>query len=85
MATTANNSIETTVINTTNQKISEWYTKAAVDCGVVGQGACRIEGDQIIVDYTENGEEKTWSMAYYPEYVEDNGVNYFYNVWEEEA
>ena len=73
------------VINQTNSKISNWYKNAKIDFNVDGVGTTKIEGNEIFVNFTENGISKVWSMAFYPEYALDNGLNYFFDVWAEEA
>ena len=77
--------VDKKVIDHTNKKIKGWYKNAKQDHGVVGRGKTSIKDDEIIVDYVENGKKKSWSMAYYPSYVDDNGLDYFYNVWMEQA
>ena len=73
------------VIRYTNARLASWYRDAKLDYGVEGSGETRIEGNEIFIDFTENGVSSTWSMAFYPEYVLDNGIEYFFNVWMEEA
>ena len=75
----------TTLINYTNNKLNNWYTNAKLDYGVIGSATCKIVGNEFIVNYTEDGVSKKWSMAFYPEYVLDNGMDYFFNVWAEDA
>lgn len=75
----------TTLINYTNSKLNNWYNNAKLDYGVIGSATCKISGNKFIVNFIEDGEAKEWSMAFYPEYVEENGMDYFYNVWMEEA
>ena len=78
-------SLESKVIQATNAKLNNWYATAKRDYNVEGSGVASIKGNTITVDYSEDGTTKTWSMSYYPEYVEDNGFNYFFNVWAEQA
>ena len=73
------------VIRNTNEKLSNWYKNAKLDYGVEGSAEATIEGNIITINFTEGGVAKVWNMAYYPEYVEDNGLNYFFNVWAEQA
>lgn len=72
-----------TIIKETNNKLSSWYSNAKKDFGVIGTGNCTIEGLNVVIRYTENGEDKEWSMRYFP--VESYMVDYFFNVWAEEA
>ena len=76
-----NNQIE----NFTNNKLTNWYADAKLDFNVIGSGYTTIEGDSITINYTENGVCKVWSMAFYPEYATENGLDFFFNVWAEEA
>lgn len=69
----------------TDNKIANWYKNAKEDYNVIGEGKTIIENNIITVNYKENGVSKVWSMAFYPEYVIENGLDYFYNVWMEEA
>jgi len=75
----------TQIENYTNNKLNNWYKNAKLDYNVTGFGTTKIEGNEIKIDFTENGVSKTWSMAFYPEYATDNGLDYFFNVWAEEA
>lgn len=69
----------------TNNRLNNWYKEVKATFGVVGFASTKIEGNEIIISYTENKVEKTWSMAFYPEYVTDNGLDYFFNVWAAQA
>jgi len=73
------------VENHTNAKLNNWYKEVKTTYGVVGFATTKIEGNEITISYTENKVEKTWSMAFYPEYVTDNGLDYFFNVWAEQV
>ncbi len=73
-----------TVIERTNNRIGAWYINAKKDFNVVGSGTCKIEGNEFIVNFIENGVSKEWKMAFYPEYLE-NGVDYLFNCWAEGA
>lgn len=67
-------------LNHINTRLGVWYTNAKTDFGVIGSAKARIENEKVIIDYTENGENFTWSMSYkYNENVD------FFNVWAEEA
>jgi len=74
----------TAIINHTNEKLNNWYKNAKIDYNVKGSASCKIENGSFIINYTENGVSKVWSMAFYPEYLEF-GLDYFYNVWGEQA
>lgn len=73
-------------INNTNNKIANWYKNAKLDYNVNGAGTAHYNKNQneVVVEYKEDGVQKTWSMAFYPEYIE-NGIDYIYNCWSEEA
>tara|TARA_R110002073_G_scaffold331631_1_gene516579 strand:+ start:6144 stop:6386 length:243 start_codon:yes stop_codon:yes gene_type:complete len=75
---------EITIANT-NLRLKKWYAEVKQVYNVIGEGTTRVEGDEVIVDYIENGVSKTWSMAFYPEYTEENGINFVFNCWSEEA
>lgn len=75
----------TTLINYTNNKLTNWYKNANIDYNVIGSGKAKIENGEFIINYIENGVEKVWSMCYYPEYAIESGLDYFYNVWMEQA
>ena len=75
----------TQIENYTNNKLTNWYKNAKLDYNVIGSATTKIEGNEIKIDYTENNISKTWSMAFYPSYVLDSGLDYFFNVWMEEA
>lgn len=69
----------------TNAKISNWYANAKKDYGVIGSGSVRFTNDSAIVDYIENGEKKEWSMAFYPEYLKEQKIDWVFNCWAELA
>ena len=75
----------TQIENYTNSKLNNWYKNAKLDYNVDGSGTTKIENNEIKINFTENGVSKTWSMAFYPEYVTENGLDYFFNVWADEA
>lgn len=72
------------VIDYTNTMIISWYDLAKRDYGVVGSGKAHYNKDKncVVVEYVENGEEKQWAMAFYPEYLE-NGIDWVYKCWQE--
>lgn len=72
------------LIRHTDNKLKGWYKLAKEDYGVVGSGKTRVKGDEIFIDYVENGKKRVWSMAFHIEYLE-YGADYFYNVWMEQA
>lgn len=73
------------LIHHTNTKIANWYSNAKKDFGITGEGSARIENDTVIVDYTENGEQKTWSMPFFPEYAKTQTKDFIYLCWSESA
>lgn len=77
--------MKTQVENFTNNKLNNWYENAKLDFNITGSGNCKVEGDVIKIDYIEEGVSKNWSMPFYPEYVKENGLGYFFNVWMEQA
>jgi hypothetical protein len=74
-----------TLIEYTNNRIANWYYNAKKDYGVIGHGKVRFTEDSVIVDYVENGKEKTWSMAFYPEYLKEQKIDWVFNCWMELA
>lgn len=72
------------LINITNGKLNNWYENVKFDYNVIGSAKAKIENGKFIINYTENGVKKEWSMDFYPEYLEF-GTDYFYNVWMEET
>ena len=69
------------MVTYTNNRIANWYKNAKLDYGVEGSGKCRVEGNNFIVEFVENGISDVWQMAFYPEYIEENTKDYFYNCW----
>ena len=74
----------TEMIDYTNAKLANWYKNAKIDYSIEGSATCRVEGDEFIVDYVENGDKATWTMFFHVDYL-TNGKDYFFNVWSEEA
>jgi len=94
MSIIANTQVSETTLNKinmliahTNMRLVGWYENAKLDYNVDGVGSTKVDLDnnEIIIDYTENGVEKTWSVAFYVEYLESESINYFYNVWMEQS
>ena len=73
------------LINYTNARLKNWYKNAKLDYNVTGSATARIENNTFIIDYVENGISKTWQMCFYVEYLDCMEIDYFYNVWMEEA
>ena len=65
----------------TNDRLISWYRSAKEYYGIIGSGKARIEGDLFIIDYIENGVEKTWSFGFW----NDEEIDFFYNVWMEQG
>jgi len=76
-----------TMIQYTNSKIESWYKEVLNTYGIKGSGKAHYnkQSNEVVVEYVENGKQKTWSMAFYPEYLEDNGIAWVYNCWMELA
>lgn len=72
------------IINYTNERLINWYKNAKQDYNIVGNGVLRFDGDNAVIDYTENGVSKTWSMYFCEEYI-SNGIDWIFNVWMEQA
>lgn len=72
------------IIKYTNERLVNWYKNAELDFNVIGEGFLTIENDKAIINYTENGVKKTWSMYFVEEYI-SIGLDYIFNVWSEEA
>lgn len=66
----------------TNDKLIGWYENAKHYYGVIGSGKARIEGDIFIIDYVEDGVEKTWSYGYWGD---EYGIEFYFNVWMEQG
>ena len=75
---------EIKLIAHTNQNLATWYINAKIDYSVNGCGCATIEGDKFIINYVENGEAKKWITYYHIDYL-NNGINFLYNIWCEEA
>jgi len=76
----------TAMIAHTNERINAWYESTLEFHGLEGKGFATYNEaeNKVTVEYTEEGEDKVWSMAFYPEYI-SNGFNYVYNCWMEQA
>lgn len=72
------------LVNYTNSRLKNWYETAKLEYNVIGSGHLKIENDRAIINYTENGEDKVWSMFFVPEYL-NNGIDYIFNVWMDEC
>lgn len=75
------------VVDYTNQRIKGWYQSAAEQGLCKGAGTCHYNkaNNEIVVEYTEDGVQATWRMAFYEEYLADNDINWVYHCWMELA
>jgi hypothetical protein len=73
------------LIKHTNNRISEWYANAKKEYGVIGSGKVEFTDDSAIVKYVENGQKKTWSMPFYPEYLKTQKIDWVFSCWAELA
>jgi len=69
----------------TNFRLNNWYANVYEEYGVIGSGSVRFTNDSVIVDYIENGVKKEWSMAFYPEYLKQQAIDWVFNCWSELA
>ena len=74
------------IIDHTDARIVDWYELAKTDFDIIGAGKAHYNKDQnkVVVEYTENGVQTTWEMAWYPEYI-SNDISWVYNCWSELA
>jgi len=77
--------LEEQLIQHVNIKLISWYKNAKRDYGVIGEGKASIKEGRFIIDYIEDGVEKNWEICHYPEYIIEQGLNYYYDVWEEQG
>jgi hypothetical protein len=77
--------MNTQIENYTNNKLNNFYANAKLDYNLNGSATTKIEKNEIKIEYTENGISNTWVMYFYSEYVTQNGLDYFFNVWMEET
>jgi hypothetical protein len=73
------------LIDYTNLRIKNWYVNVKCEYGVIGSGKVRFTEDSVVVDYIEDGEQKVWSMAFYPEYLKTARIDWVFNCWYELA
>jgi len=71
-------------IDHTQEKIKTWYEQVKTDYNVIGSGTAHYNKskNEVVVEHIEDGIQKTWSMAFYPEYLE-NGIDWIFNCWSE--
>jgi len=70
-------------IQTANNRLASWYKNAKIDYNVIGEGTANVDGNMFVVNYTEDGVAKIWSMEFWA--GESYDVDYFFNVWMEQA
>lgn len=70
------------VITFTDNMIVDWYKDVLRDYGVKGAGKTHYnkKENEIVVEYAEDGVQKTWKMAFYPEYL-SNGIKWVFRCW----
>jgi hypothetical protein len=74
------------VLHHTQNRIDEWYVEVKEEYGVNGSGTVHYnkKNHEVVVEFKEDGKQKQWSMAFYPEYLE-NGINWIFDCWAELA
>jgi len=70
------------VINHTQELLNDWYKEVKKVYEVNGAAIIYFNENNMFVEYVEDGIKKTWSMCFYPEYIE-NGINWVFNCWME--
>ena len=75
------------LIEYTNLELVRWYENVKSEYGVIGFGETKYNesNNTITVDYTEEGTQNTWSMAFYPEYLKEQKISWVFNCWMELA
>lgn len=75
------------LIEYTNSEIDRWYENVKEEYGVIGFGNAKYdkENDQIVVDYTEDGNANTWSLPFYEEYLKSQKISWVFYCWTELA
>lgn len=73
----------TRILNYTDSKIANYYKHLKEDYNIEGEAKTTYndETKTITVTYTEDGEQNTWSMAYYPEYAQSESISWVYDCW----
>ena len=72
-------------ISQTNLRLEAWYKEVKLSYNVIGEARTRVDEDVVTIEFIEDGIIKTWSMAFYPEYTLENGLDYVFNCWAEMA
>lgn len=75
------------LIEYTNSEIDRWYENVKEEYGVIGFGNAKYdkENDQIVVEYTEDGNANTWSLPFYEEYLKTQKISWVFDCWTELA
>lgn len=73
------------LIEYTNSEIDRWYENVKEEYGVIGFGNAKYdkENDQIVVEYTEDGNANTWSLPFYEEYLKSQKISWVFDCWTE--
>lgn len=76
--TTINESVEYT-----QNRINTWYENAKIDYDVIGHGTVIASTEDVTIIYTEDGITNSFSMT--NESINEEAVDYLFNVWSEQA
>lgn len=75
------------LIEYTNSEIDRWYENVRKEYGVIGFGDTKYDkdNDQIVIEYTEEGNSNTWSLPFYEEYLKTQKISWVFDCWTELA
>lgn len=75
------------LIEYTNSEIDRWYENVRKEYGVIGFGDTKYDkgNDQIVIEYTEDGNSNTWSLPFYEEYLKTQKISWVFDCWTELA
>jgi hypothetical protein len=76
--------VMTKLIAYTNQRLALWYSNAKA-FGIEGSGVARHENSEIVIDFVENGVQKTWAMHFDEEQLKTQTKDWVFNCWAENA
>ena len=72
------------LVNYTNRRLNQYFEEVKNTYNVIGNGTASITETEFIINYTVDGENKTWTAPFWAENMADHTICYFFNCWLEE-
>lgn len=75
----------------TNDRLKSWYKEVEISYGIKGSGKIKFDTDskngvvQATINYIESGKKMEWSNKFHIKDIDDNNIDWIFNIWAEEG